>query len=96
MAEKQKVKIVNNANVYFEQASEDLKACFGKVFEALEVVLDENRELRKRLDDAELLLTDLSSRMDNADLRVGMAKTARIAEGTFTNVPQIEEVLSTA
>jgi translation initiation factor 2 alpha subunit (eIF-2alpha) len=90
------VKLGNNVKVCFKQASEDLKACFGRVFEALEVVLDDNRELRKRVVDAEFLIADLSVRLDNAELRTGLAKTCRVAEGTFTNVPQIEEVLSTA
>ena len=43
-----------------------------------------------RVGELELLTADLSARLDNAELRAGIVKTSRIAEGTL-EIPLIVE-----
>lgn len=88
MAEKEK--LGKNVAEQLKQALEGLGVGFLGLCDVLGSVIKENEDLTRRLGEAELLLGDLSSRVDNADLRAGVAVTSRIAEGTLTSIPQME------
>lgn len=63
-----------------KQTLEGLSGCLIKVCNEIDCVVKENEVLRGRLDEAEWLLADLSCRVDNAELRSGIAKTDKITD----------------
>ncbi len=54
------------------------------------LVVEENKQLTQRVCDLEKLNVGLSERLDKAELKAGIVKTATIAEGTLTNIPESE------
>ena len=83
MAKKRKVE--GNVAVGLKQAFDGLGAC-------LLDALDEFEKLNRRLGEAEALVTDLSTRLDKAELRAGIVKTCKVAKGTFTGLSDLESI----